>query len=164
MDVIKVVEKETDKRILAEILHGLDEKSCAILCYLEWHRHADISELRNICGNIDDCDILHRLKEVINKKAQDYWGRPIVSFEESKIDPFSGEKVLFSWWYMDFDDTLLSAGNDLIEVFNEKDNITIIAQLPASVNFAAPVIQFKNGVLRVIFKKNNFEQNNQVTG
>ncbi len=162
MDVIGVVERETDKKGLAQFLHSLDEKSRAILGYLWWHRHAEIAELRNIGDTADDSEVLYRLKEVINGKSQNLWGKPIVSFEQSKIDPVTGEKILFSWWYMDEEDVLVSSvDSTLVDVFNEKDSVIIIAQLPASVNLTAPDIQFKNGILRVKFKKTNFEQNNR---
>ncbi len=162
MDVIDVVERETDKKGLAQFLHSLDEKSRAILGYLWWHRHAEIAELRNIGDTADDSEVLYRLKEIINGKSQNLWGKPIVSFEQSKIDPVTGEKILFSWWYMDEEDVLVSSvDSTLVDVFNEKDSVIIIAQLPASVNLTAPDIQFKNGILRVKFKKTNFEQNNR---
>ena len=162
MDVIDVVERETDKKGLAQFLQSLDEKSRAILCYLWWHRHAEIAELRNIGDTADDSEVLYRLKEVINGKSQNLWGKPIVSFEQSKSDPLTGEKILFSWWYMDEEDILVSGVDSaLVDVFNEKDSVIIIAQLPASVNLTAPDIQFKNGILRVKFRKTNFEQNNR---
>ncbi len=161
MDVIGVIERETNNIGLAQILHSLDEKSRAILGYLWWHRHAEIAELRNSGGTADDSEIIYRLKEVINSKSQSLWGKPIVSFEQSKIDPLTGEKILFSWWYMD-EAGELASGVDraLVDVFNEKDNVTIIAQLPASVDISAPEIQFKNDILRVKFKKIGIEQNN----
>ena len=156
MDVIDLVERETDKKGLAQFLHSLDEKSRAILGYLWWHRHAEIAELRNTGDTADDFEVLYRLKEVINRKSQNLWGKPIVSFEQSKIDPLTGEKILFSWWYLDEEDVLVSGVDSaLVDVFNEKDSVIIIAQLPASVNLTAPDIQFKNGILRVKFKKTN---------
>ena len=156
MDVIDLVERETDKKGLAQFLHSLDEKSRAILGYLWWHRHAEISELRKIGDTADDFEVLYRLKEVINRKSQNLWGKPIVSFEQSKIDPLTGEKILFSWWYMDEEDVLVSGVDSaLVDVFNERDSVILIAQLPASVDLTAPDIQFKNGILRVKFKKTN---------
>jgi hypothetical protein len=157
MDIMGVAEKESDKKGLDQFLHGLDEKSRAILCYLWWHRHAEISELRNICDIADDFEVLYRLKEVINRKSQNLWGRSIVRFEQSKIDPLTGKKILFSWWYMDEEDAPVPDVNSaLVDVFNEKDSVIIFAQLPVSVDITSPDIQFKNGILRVIFKKNNY--------
>jgi hypothetical protein len=154
MDNTGIIEKETANKGLAQFLLGLDEKSRAVLEYLWWHRHAEISELRNIDETLDDSELLYRLKEVINRKSQDYWGRPLVSFEQSKVDPVTGEKFLFSWWYMDEEDVFVTDTNKaLLDVFNESDNVILIAQLPASINLSPPEVQFKNGILRIQFKK-----------
>ena len=162
MDVTGVVARETDKIGLAYFLQGLDEKSRAILWHLWWRRHAEISELRNLFDASDDFEVLYRLKEIINGKSQELWGKPLVSFEQSKIDTLTGEKILFSWWFVGEEDALISGGDKtLVDVFNEKDSVIIIAQLPASVNLTAPDMQFKNGILRVKFKKTDFEQNSR---
>jgi hypothetical protein len=139
---------------LAQLLETLDEKSRAILWHLWWHRHAEISELRDIIDAPGDFEVLHRLKEVINGKAQRFWGKSIVGFEQSRIDPVSGEKVLFSWWFLNEQNTPLSGGDKpLVDVFNERDSVTVIAELPTSVDPTQPDIQFKNGILRVRLKK-----------
>jgi hypothetical protein len=158
MDIMGVVEKESASNGLAQLLPGLDEKSRAILFYLWWHRHAEIAELRNIADSGDDFEVLYRLKEVINRKSQNLWGKPIVGFEQSKIDSLTGEKILFSWWYLD-EENLLAAGGDnaLVDVFNEKESVIIIAQLPARVDISAPEIRMKNGILRIEMKKTGFE-------
>jgi hypothetical protein len=156
MDTADILERDLDKTNLSQLLHSLDEKSRSILWYLWWYRHADISELRTVCNNTDDYEVLHRLKDVINQKSIEQRGQPIVSFEQSKIDPSTGEKILFSWWYLDEEKApLQDLGNALVDLFHEKDNITIIAQLPASVSLSAPDIQFKNGILRVKFMKSD---------
>jgi hypothetical protein len=143
-----------NKEDLTRLLEVLDEKSRALLWHLWWHRHAEISELRDIIDAPSDFDVLHRLKEVINGKAQQLWGKPIVSFEQSKIDPVSGEKVLFSWWLLDEGNIPLSNGDKpLVDVFNERDGVTVIAQLPTSVDLDHTDMQFKNGILRVRLKK-----------
>ncbi len=162
MDVIGVVERESDKKGLAQFLQSLDEKSRAILWHLWWRQHAEISELRNLFDTSDDFEVLYRLKEIINGKSQELWGKPIVSFEQSKIDTLTGEKVLFSWWFVGEEDALISGGGKaLVDVFNEKDSVIVIAQLPTSVNLTEPDIQFRNGVLKVKFKKTNFEQDSR---
>jgi len=108
---------------------------------------------------MDDFEVLRRLKEVINRKSQDLWGKPLVCFEQAKIDPVTGEKVLFSWWYTGGEEIpLAGSGGPLVDVFNEKDNVTIIAQLPAEINLTAPEIRVKNGILRIEFKKTNAEK------
>jgi hypothetical protein len=124
------------------------------LWHLWWHRHAEISELRDIIDAPGDFEVLHRLKEVINGKAQQLWGKPIVGFEQSRVDLVSGEKVLFSWWLLAEGNIPLSSGDKpLVDVFNEKDSVTVIAQLPTSVDLNHPDIQFKNGILKVRLKK-----------
>jgi hypothetical protein len=139
---------------LAQLLETLDEKSRAILWHLWWHRHAEISELRDIIDVSGDFEVLHRLKEAINGKAQRLWGEPIVGFEQSKIDHLTGEKVLFSWWFLNEKNTPLSGGDKpLVDVFNERDSVTVIAELPTSVEPSHTDIQFKNGILKVRLKK-----------
>jgi hypothetical protein len=149
-----MIETSSSKKGIVEFLHSLDEGSRAILCYLWWRRHAGISELRNLTGSADDFDVLFRLKEVINRKSQDLWGKPIVDFSQARIDPLTGEKVLFSWWYLDEEGLSEQAtSTGLMDIFNEKDNVVLIAQLPSAVDLSAPDIQIKNGILTVKFRK-----------
>jgi hypothetical protein len=139
---------------ITQLVEVLDEKSRAILWHLWWHRHAEISELRDIIDAQGDFEVLQRLKEIINAKAQQLWGKPIVGFEQSKIDPISGEKILFSWWFLDELNLPLSGnGSPLVDVFNDKDSVSIIAELPASVDASHPNIEFKNGILKVRLKR-----------
>jgi len=135
---------------LAQLLQVLDEKSRAMLWHLWWHRHAEISELRELIDAASDFEVLYRLKEVINEQSQRLWGRPIVSFEQSRIDSLSGGKVLFSWWFLDEENVPILAGNKpLLDVFNEKDSLSIIAQVPTSVDPAQHEVLYKNGILKV---------------
>lgn len=153
------------KEVLTQFLEVFDEKSRAILWYLWWHRHAEISELRDIIDAPGDFEVLHRLKEVINGKAQQLWGKPIVGFEQSKTDPVSGEKVLFSWWFLDEGNIPLSGGHKLlVDVFNERDSVTVIVGLPTSVEPAHTDIQFKNGILKVRLKKRGKNVKNRSGG
>jgi hypothetical protein len=154
MNVTGIMDRASKDAGLSQFLQGLDETSRSLLYYLWHHRHAEIAELRNRAENMDDFEVLRRLKEVINGKSQSLWGKPLVSFEQAKIDPVTGEKVLFSWWYMGEEEKPLSvAGSALVDIFNEKDSVTIIAQLPAPVDLSAPEIRVKNGILRIEFKK-----------
>lgn len=36
-----------------------------------------------------------------------------------------------------------------MDVFNEKDSVTVVAQLPAVIDIARSNIQFRNGILKV---------------
>ncbi|HUV46435.1 MAG TPA: hypothetical protein VMW45_05150 [Dehalococcoidia bacterium] len=149
-----MVTKSKIKGDWAQLFEVLDERSRAILWHLWWHRHAEISELRNLIDAPGDFEVLHRLKEVINEKAQRLWGKPIVGFEQSKTDPVTGEKVLFSWWFLDEENVPISGGNQpLVDVFNEKNGVTIIAQVPTSVDIDQTDIRFKNGILKVRLRK-----------
>jgi hypothetical protein len=138
------------RRELTQLLQVLDEKSRAILWHLWWHRHAGISELRELIDAASDFDVLYRLKEVINAQALRLWGRPVVSFEQARLDSFSGEKILFSWWFLDEENVPISDGNKpLVDLFNEKESISIIAQVPTSVDPTHHEFCFKNGILKV---------------
>ena len=137
------------KKGLAQLLQVLDEKSRAILWYLWWHRHAEISELRELI-DATDFEVLYRLKEVINKQAQKLWGRPIVSFEQSRMDSLIGEMVVFNWWFLNEENVPVSAGNKpLVDVFNEKDGVSIIAQMSTLVDPTRREVLYKNGILKI---------------
>jgi len=149
-----VVTKSKIKGDLAQLLEVLDEGSRAIVWHLWWHRHAEISELRNLVDVPGDFEVLHRLKDVINEKAQQLWGKAIVGFEQSKTDPVTGEKVLFSWWFLNEESVPISGGDrPLVDVFSEKDGVTVIAQLPTSVDLAHADMRVKNGILEVRLRK-----------
>jgi hypothetical protein len=140
---------------LFQLLEILDGKSRALLWHLWWHRHAEIALLRDVIDARSDFEVLHRLKDVVNKRARGLWGRPIVRFEQSKIDPETGEKVLFNWWFQgEMDMSITDRNQPLVDVFNDEDGVTVIMQLPTSVDAAHPDIQFKNGVLKLRFCKN----------
>lgn len=125
-----------------------------MLWHLWWHRHADISELRELIDAASDFEVLYRLKEVINEQALKLWGRPVVSFEQARIDSLSGEKVLFSWWFLDEENIPISDGNKpLVDLFNEKERISIIAQVPTSVDPTHHEFCYKNGILKVGLEK-----------
>ena len=153
---------------LAELVEVLDQRSRAILWHLWRERHAHISELRNLIDVASDYEVLFRLKEIINGRSRELWGRPVVSFEESKTDPFTGEKVPFSWWLVDGDDApTVDRNRPLVDIFQEKDTITIIVQLagwdgpvnPGAENESSSPhikindVKYKNGILQVRLKK-----------
>jgi HSP20 family molecular chaperone IbpA len=139
---------------LDQLLQLLDEKSRAMLWHLWWHRHAEISELRELIDAASDFEVLYRLREVINEQSLKLWGRPIVSFEQSKMDSRSGTIVLFNWWFLDEEKFPISAGNKpLVDVFDEKDSLSIIARVPTSVDPAQHEVLYKNGILKVRLEK-----------
>jgi hypothetical protein len=153
---------------LDRLIDLVDERSGIILWYLYHHKHARISELRGLFSTVSDYDILYRLKEVINKKAQQIWDRPVVRFEESKSDPLTGEKVLFSWWLVEDESPDFKIHRkQCVDIFNEKDTVTIVAQLShtgedddalarsenESLKFKVIDVIYKNGVLQISLGK-----------
>jgi len=132
-------------------MEELDDKSKAILWYLYQKRHADIEELSGAVY-ASHYEVLSRLKEVIIPESERILGKPIVKFEKSKIDRESGEKVLFSWW---IDDAVPIIKNGNIELFDEKDRIVMIADLPG-LRLSNPIgisANYNNGILEVVIKK-----------
>jgi hypothetical protein len=137
---------------LGKILDVMDEKSRQILWYLWWNHHAEIGELTELTEAETDMEVLSRLKS-INLTAKQILGKEILSFQSSKVDPVTGEKVLFSWW---LDEGLLPGkrAEPLVDIFEENDHIAIIAQLPAPVELTREAqVECKNGVLRVKIDK-----------
>ncbi len=134
---------------LGKVLDAVDEKNRQILWYLWWNRHAEIGELAELVRAENDMDVLSRLKELINTAAKRILGKDIVSFQSSKIDSITGEKVLFSWW---LEDSLLPSKRNqpLVDIFEENKHINIIAQLSAPLELAREAqVECKNGVLRI---------------
>jgi hypothetical protein len=153
---------------LRGLLDALDENSQTLLWHLWQNKHSRISELRRLMPAVSDYDVLYRLRDVINKKALELWHRPAVNFEESKSDPLTGEKVLFSWWLLD--GAALESGGckkDCVDIFEDKDIVTIVAQLPAredagdekalqgsnNLDFKVLDVKYNNGVLQVSLGK-----------
>ena len=138
---------------LGKILWFLDEKSRQILWYLWWNRHAEIGELVQLTGAETDMEVLSRIKQAINPAAEDVLGEEIVRFENSKIDPITGEKVLFSWWLAE---SLLRGKRrePLVDIFEENNHIVILAQLPAPMELAGQArVEYKNGILKINVEK-----------
>ncbi|MFC2000260.1 hypothetical protein ACFLXE_05835 [Chloroflexota bacterium] len=138
---------------LGGIMEALDEKSRQILWYLWWNRHAKIGELVELTKAYSDMDVLLRIRGVINLAARDVLGRELVRFYDSKADPVTGEKVLFSWWLED--DALPARRREpLVDMFEEDDHIAIIAQLPAPIELDGGArMENRKGVLRIIVGK-----------
>jgi len=138
---------------LGKIMDVVDEKSRQILWYLWWNRHAEIGELAQLTRAETDMEVLSRIKQAINPAAQDVLGKEIIRFENSKIDPVTGENVVFSWW---LEESLLRARKRelLVDIFDEDDHITIIALLPATLELAREAeIEHREDILRVLIPK-----------
>ena len=111
------------------LVRVLDEKSRQIITYLLRERHAGIRELSNLIGASSDMEVLMRIKEVINPKAQEVISKPAIMFERSKIDSLTGEKIVFNWWMTE--ELANSAYDDeLVDVMDEKKFLRVMAYLP----------------------------------
>jgi len=111
------------------LISAVDEKSRQITTYLLRKRHARIRELADLINASSDMEVLIRIREIINPKAQQIIGGPLITFEHSKVDPFTGEKIAFSWW---LNEELIDNISDdkLLEILEEENALRVIASLP----------------------------------
>ncbi|HCJ79549.1 MAG TPA: hypothetical protein DHV84_06150 [Desulfotomaculum sp.] len=138
---------------LASLLNVLDEKSRVLLWHLWWYRHADIASLRNLIRAEQDFEVLSRLTEVVNKKANDILGGPIVGFKDKHFDPLSGENILFNWWFLGEEGPSGQKKDELLDFFTEKNNVTIVAQLSETVDITCPTITSRNNIVKISFPR-----------
>lgn len=119
-------EEKTSK--VNQLMRALDEKSKEIILHIWKNRYAKINDLSSLISAPNDAYILTKIREVINPIAKNILGKPILIFEESKIDPITSNKVLFSWWLSDTID-LIKKEKEMLDIFNEKDHLKIITEL-----------------------------------
>lgn len=120
-------EEETSK--VNQLMRSLDEKSKEIILYIWKNRYAKIKGLSGLISAPNDAYTLTKIREVINPIAKNILGKPILVFKESKIDPITSNKVLFSWWLSDSID-LIKKEKEMLDVFNEENFLKIITELP----------------------------------
>ncbi|MCJ7789432.1 MAG: hypothetical protein MUP69_04485 [Candidatus Atribacteria bacterium] len=175
-----------DRETLDKMVTELDADSKAILWFLYEHRHARIDTLAKLIEAPTHMDILLKIREIINPTAEKIIGYPILSFESSKIDRETGEKVLFSWWlasqthqereeplldifdedaelivYLELlgikeDKLRLSVANNKLIIDADKDYHKEIS-LPAVVNTNSFTKRYKNNILEVRLKKADYQ-------
>ena len=111
------------------LLRSVDEKSRLMITYLLKERHAGIRDLTSLIYASSDMEVLIRIKEIINPKARVVIGEPILTFERSKIDLLTGEKIAFSWW---INEELANNAHDdeLVDVMDEKNLLRVVTSLP----------------------------------
>jgi len=68
-------------------------------------------------------DILLKIREIINPTAEKIIGYPILSFESSKVDWETGEKVTFSWWLAG--QPHKDKKEPLLDIFDEDDDLVV---------------------------------------
>jgi len=117
--------QETIDRIAQE----LDVDSQELLIYLWQRRHAGIEELARSIEAPCHMDVLLKIKEQINPAAERITGGSVLSFEKSRFDPETGEKVLFHWWILGQKEKK-DKKEALLDIFDEGDYLNIIMELP----------------------------------
>ncbi len=173
---------KVDLETLDNIADQLDADSKGILWFLYENRHARIDTLAKLIEAPTHMDILFKIREIINPTAEKIIGYPILSFESSKVDQETGEKVTFSWWLTGqhhrekkeplldiFDEgadlivylELLGIKEDTLQLRVVSNKLIIDAEknyhkeipLPAMVNAKRVTKKYKNNILEVRLKK-----------
>ena len=135
------------------LIKEVDEKSKQIVTYLARERHARLKELTDLIYASSDMEVLMRIRESINPKAQEITGKPALRFERSKIDPLTGEKIVFNWWINE--ELTDNAHDDFVDVIDEKSLLRIVVALPPQEkNIEVKV----NGSLLVISGKEYYKE------
>ena len=126
-ELYKRVLLKVDRETLDKIVTKLDADSKGILWFLYEHRHARIDTLAKLIEAPTHMDILLKIREIINPTAEEIIGYPILSFESSKIDLETGEKVTFSWWLAG--QPHKERKEPLLDIFDEDDDLVVYLEL-----------------------------------
>lgn len=87
------------KERVYEFLSGIDTRSRGLVEYCWLNGHAPITELRAATTTETDMAILTAIRERIDPVAKRTLDRPVLTFEERKVDPRTGAVVTFEWWF-----------------------------------------------------------------
>lgn len=118
-----------DEDSINKVAQKLDPDSQEILSYLRQNRYARIDELAEVIKAPNHMDVLLRIKRVINPTAEEVIGSPLLSFEESKVDDGTGERIPFSWWIIGKKEPSNNGRREpLVDIFDEGDHITVIME------------------------------------
>jgi len=118
---------------LARLEHLLEPAGREIVSFLREARHATIEELRQLIGESCHMNVLARIEHDVNRQAELILGGPLLVFEDSRVNPATGERVYASWWLTPEAERALAPGapRDLpVDVFVEEAAVVVIAQLP----------------------------------
>jgi len=121
---------EVDQETVDRVMQELDPQNREIVSYLWENRHATIDELAELIAAPTHMDILLKIRGVINPTAERITGSSLLAFQRSRVDPLTGEKVLFSWWVIAPAPAAEGARTGLhVDVFDEEDRIDVVAEL-----------------------------------
>lgn len=141
--------KGRQKKQLDLFLEHIDGKSREIVWYLLRNRYAGIRDLSDLIGASADNEVLTRIREVINPTATTYLKKEILEFKQSAIDESSGKKVIYKWW-LRADLPFIEKREEKLDVFDEPNNIRIIAELPPAVAQKEIKVEVKNDIVRIV--------------
>lgn len=133
--LLEMTLQDIDQETLDRVMQELDPQGREIVAYLWETRHATIDDLAELMGATTHMDVLLKIREDINPTAERMAGGPILTFRRSRVDPVTGEKVLFSWWVVDPSGAPKEASPKearsgvLVDVFDEGDRIDVVADL-----------------------------------
>jgi len=147
-----------ERNNLERFMEHIDGKSREIILYLLRNGHVGIREIRELrdLEHETDMEVLIRIREVINPAAKKFLGKEILEFKQSKIDESSGRNVQFKWWLRD-DFQLIENREEILDVFDEPDQIRIIAELPPTIEEKDIKVEVNNNgdILRIIANSPN---------
>ncbi|MCG2821704.1 MAG: hypothetical protein L6371_07495, partial [Candidatus Atribacteria bacterium] len=128
-ELYKRVLLKVDRETLNKMVTELDADSKEILMCLYENRHARIDTIAKLIEAPTHMDILLKIREIINPTAEKIIGYPILSFESSKVDRETGEKVLFSWWLAG--QPHKERKEPLLDIFDEDADVIVYLELLA---------------------------------
>ncbi len=120
---------KVDPETVAKITAHIGGDSQDLLWYLWENRYARIDELAELIDAPSHMHVLMEIRETINPVAEKMLGCPILSFERSKLDPETGEKVLFSWWLAGQPEEPTPSEDRLLDIFDEGLHIQVIMEV-----------------------------------
>ncbi len=126
-ELYKRVLLKVDRETLDKIVTELDADSKGILWFLYENRHARIDTLAKLIEAPTHMDVLLKIREIINPTAEKIIGYPVLSFESSKVDWETGEKVTFSWWLAG--QPHRERKEPLLDIFDEDAELVVYLEL-----------------------------------
>ena len=120
---------KVDLQAIEKISAQLDSDSQDILWYLWERRYSKIDQLAELIDAANHMHVLLKIRETINPIAEKFIGCPVLIFERSKVDPETGEAVLFSWWLAGQPDEPTRSEEKLLDIFDEGSHIQVIIEV-----------------------------------
>lgn len=112
-----------------KVMEELDPVGREIVAYLWGNCHATIGELADLVSAPSHMHVLLKIRNDINPLAESVSGNPLLVFERSKIDPDTGEEVLFSWWMVAPREAKQREKKALLDVFDEGDYLEVVIEM-----------------------------------